>query len=76
MKQCHEQLNLTQEIKRTQNGYDVISYLQWRDRNGEYHNFTGGNNCNNMWAQPMSDSFDLSDKSLLPVSAIRYGPLP
>jgi len=58
-----------------QNGFDVVSFLQWRDRNGNFHNITGGENCNNVWGQPMSDLFQLNDKSLLPITAVRYGPL-
>jgi len=64
----------------------LTSQLQWRDRNGRYHNFTGAGrlNCNNMWPQMKSDVFELNQDSpllsapastLLPVSAVRYGPL-
>jgi len=52
------------------------NYLQWRDRNGNYHNFTTmGNNCNRNWPVMTQDSIELTDPSLLPVTGIRYGPM-
>jgi hypothetical protein len=64
-----------QDILKTQNGFEVVSFLQWRDRNGDYQNFTGGENCDKKWPQMMSDAFELVDRTLLPVTAVRYGPL-
>jgi hypothetical protein len=62
-------------IEGTQNDFEVTSYLQWRDRHGQYHNFEGGENCNKKWPQMDSDSFELNDRSLLPVTGLHYGPL-
>merc|ERR1712156_911882 len=59
----------------TKDEVEVTSYLQWRDINGQYHNITGGTNCNKMWPKMKSDSFELSDKTLLPISSVRYGPM-
>ena len=64
-----------QDIQKTQNGFEEVSYLQWKDSNGNYHNFSSGENCDNNWPQMMSDSFKLTDRTLLPVTAVRYGPL-
>ena len=64
-----------QDVQRTQNGYEHVSYLQWRDSSGNYHNFTGGPNCDKKWPQMMSDTFKLTDHALLPVTSVRYGPL-
>jgi hypothetical protein len=58
----------------SQNGNDINYYLQWKDRNGEFHNITGGDNCNKMWPQMMSDSY-ISNSKLLPITAVRYGAL-
>jgi len=59
----------------TQDEVKTTSYLQWKDNNGQYHNITGGTNCNKMWPQMRSDSFELNDSTLLPISAVRYGPM-
>ena len=64
-----------QDVLKTQNGYEDVSYLQWRDRIGNYHNFTGGENCDKKWLDMMSDTFELTDRTLLPVTSVRYGPL-
>ena len=64
-----------QDIQRTQNGYQDVSYLQWRDSSGKYHNMTAGANCDKKWPQAMSDTFKLTDRALLPVTSVRYGPL-
>jgi hypothetical protein len=50
-------------------------YLQWKDRHGSYHNVTslGENTCNRNWPKLLSDSAILDDRTLLPVSGIRYG---
>ena len=64
-----------QTIQATQNEFEVTPHLQWRDRDGQYQNFTGGVNCDNSWGKLTSDSFVLNDHALLPVSAVHYGPL-
>ena len=52
-------------------------YLQWMDRHGSYHNVTslGENNCNRNWPKLLSDSAVLDDRTLLPVTGVRYGPM-
>ena len=64
-----------QDIQRTQNGFEEVSYLQWRDNSGKYHNMTAGANCDQRFAHMMSDTFKLTDRALLPVTSVRYGPL-
>ena len=64
-----------QDVLKTQNGYEDVSFLQWKDSDGKYHNITGGENCDKNWPQMMSDTFELVDRTLLPVTAVRYGPL-
>ena len=64
-----------QDIQKTQNGYEDVSYLQWRDNSGNYHNITAGPNCDQRIPQMMSDTFKLTDRALLPVTSVRYGPL-
>jgi len=63
------------DIQKTQNGFEEVSYLQWRDSNGNYNNFSSGENCDKNGPQMMSDTFKLTDRTLLPVTAVRYGPL-
>jgi len=58
----------------SQSGNGATYHLQLRYRNGEYFNVSSGDNCNKMWPQMMSDSF-ISNSKLLPIIAIRYGPL-
>jgi len=55
-------------------GY-FTSFMQWRDRKGDFHNFTGGDNCNKMWPRMTTDTIVLTNRSFLPVTAVRYGPL-
>ena len=60
------------------NGLDgPENYLQWRDRNGDYHNFTTtmGENCNRQWPIEQSDTVILNDPALLPITGVRYGPI-
>ena len=64
-----------QDVLKTQNGYEDVSYLQWKDSIGNYHNMTGGENCDKKVPEMMSDTFELIDSTLLPVTAVRYGPL-
>ena len=64
-----------QDVLKTQNGYEDVSYLQWRDSSNNYHNMTGGENCDKKMPIMMSDTFELIDRTLLPVTAVRYGPL-
>ena len=59
----------------TQNGEDITYYMQWRDRKGDFHNFTGGDNCNKMWPRMTTYTIELTNRSFLPVTAVRYGPL-
>jgi len=53
------------------------NYLQWQDRNGDYHNFTGtmGENCDRQWPIEQSDTIILNDPALLPITGVRYGPI-
>ena len=62
-----------QDAHRTQNGYEYVSYLQWRDSSGNYHNMTAGANCDKKEPKMMSDTFKLTDRALLPVTSVRYG---
>ena len=60
----------------SQNGSDITHYLQWKDRAGEYHNFTGGDNCNKMLPQMNTETFAfISNSKFLPITGVRYGPL-
>ena len=60
----------------SQNGSDITHYLQWKDRAGEYHNFTGGDNCNKMLPQMNTETFEfISNSKFLPITGVRYGPL-
>lgn len=58
----------------TQNGDDITYYMQWRDRKGDFHNVTSGDNCNKMWPHMTTDTIVLTN-NLLPVTTVRYGPL-
>ena len=53
------------------------NYLQWRDRQGNYHNFpvTMGRNCNRNWPTMTNDTIIMNDPSLLPITGVRYGPI-
>ena len=60
---------------RTANGYEEVSYLQTMDLDGNYHNVIGGANCNRNWPSMMSDTIEITNHTLLPIRAVRYGPM-
>ncbi len=64
-----------QDVRRTNNGYEDVFYLQMMDINGTYHNVVGGENCNKNWPQMMSDTIEITNHTLLPIRAVRYGPM-
>ena len=65
-----------QDVQITENGgYEKVHYLQMMDIDGNYHNVIGGDNCNRKWPQMMSDTIEITDHALLPIRAVRYGPM-
>ena len=64
-----------QDVQTTNNGYEDVFYLQMMDINGTYHNVVGGENCNKKWPQMLSDTIEITNHTLLPIKAVRYGPM-
>ena len=64
-----------QDVRRTNNGYEDVFYLQMMDINGTYHNVGRGDNCDKYYPQMMSDTIEITNHALLPIRAVRYGPM-
>ena len=52
--------------------------MEWRDKSGNWHSVQqlGENQCDLNYHAWLSDSEILSNKSLLPITGVKYGPMP